>query len=206
MLNLSIEQFYHRISSRIALFSGFVNNKSIKKIIIACRLKPISIYTSSFNYREVKLDTIWVDEFAEKMIDLFRQKPYITNCTYTIPKISTDIFQNETVQFIINHSSKACIGFSKTNGDFILLLLGFDGYVRCYQYKNKELFLSSSLNAGLKILNYFIHDKSKIPIKKLLIKSELDEMSKRRWILINLPIKNLPIYIKSKKIKELFIK
>lgn len=204
MRTIGLDQFYKRIEKRIALFGGYTEYPLIKEVIKSCRLKPLSVYSNSFRMRDVILEREWVDEFGDKSVGLFRKAPVVKECSRAIPLISTDIFQNEKPRFIVDHSKYAYIGKYGKSSDFTLLLMGLDNYVRCYTYKDRVFSISSPLNAGLKVLYSFVSNKLDFPMRKLTVKSEIEEMQKMSWFLINLPAnKKLINKIRNNKIKEI---
>lgn len=191
MRNLSLEQFYKRISNKIAVVGGYLDDKSICSVIKSCRLKPLSVYSKHFTY-ETKLEDIWVDEFGH-LLSINKKKTKIKPLSATIPDISTDIFKYEKVEFIVDHSSYACIGISPDTTNFILLLMGTDNYFRCYECKNDVIRPLTPLIVGLKILKYCMTMKPVKYFKKLTIKSELQWAKNVEWFIVPLPANKLLI-------------
>lgn len=190
MRNISLNQFYKKIKNKIALVGGYIEDKSICHIIKSCRLKPITIFSNHFSF-DTSLETIWVDEESSHIIEIKKKKAKIQPCTASVPHISTDLFKNETNEFIINHSKFACIGLFPDTTNFILLLMGTDNYFRCYDCVDDTVTYRTPLIVGLKILKHCVNMKPITYFKKLTIKSELKELDKVEWFITTLPASKL---------------
>jgi len=193
MQNLSLEQFYKRIKNKIALIGGYIEDKSICDIIKACRLKPLSIFSPSSNHfvPQKILEDMWVDEFNGNVLEIKKKKAKIKFWPVTLLSNSTDIFKYETIQFIIEHSSYACIGLYPDTKNFILLLMGTDNYFRCYECIDDRIKIITPLIVGLKILKCCVTMKSLTTFQKLTIKSELKPVKDVEWFIVPLPAQKL---------------
>ena len=194
MRNLSLDQFYKRIKGKIALVGGYIEDKSICNIIRSCRLKPASVFAPQFKFHTT-FENIWVDEYSGSVMEIKQKKAKIKLLPITLPGISTDIFKNETIKFIIEHSVYTCVGLYPGTKNFILLLMGTDNYFRCYEYVDDEygIKIISPLIVGLKILKYCMTMKSIKYFKKLTIKSELKSVKDVEWFIVPLPASKLLI-------------
>lgn len=188
MRNLSLEQVYKRINKKILIVGGYTEDKSIINIIKSCRLKPISIFNGNFNPNNA-LETIWVDEF-DNNIEIKNKKAKINLNTRQIQQTTTDIFKNETISFIVEHSSLACVGLYPDSQNFILLLKGTDNYLRSYTYLDNQLLICSPLFVGLKVLKCCFPKQLKY-FQKLTIKSEIKNNKEVEWFITTLPAHKL---------------
>lgn len=191
MFNISLEQFNKRIKNKIALIGGYIEDKSICAIIKSCRLKPFSVYSNYFLFATT-LEDIWVDEFGNA-VEINKKKTKIKPLSVTLPALTTDIFKNETIQFIVEHSKYVCIGLYPDTKNFILLLMGSDNYFRCYECIDDHMKIIAPLIVGLKILKCCVTMKPIKYFKKLTIKSELKLVKDVEWFIAPLPANKLLI-------------
>ncbi len=189
MRNLSLEQFYKRISNKINLIGGYIEDKSICSIIRSCRLKPRSVFTDTFNFATT-LEPDWIDEFGNTLV-IKKKKAKLEFNYRASHNITTDIFKNEKVEFIVEHSKYACVGLYPETQNFILLLMGSDNYFRCYQYIGGDIKIVSPLVVGLKVLKCCVVAKPIEHFKKLTIKSELNSAKDIEWFIVPLPAHKL---------------
>lgn len=188
MRNVSLDQFYRKINKKILLIGGYTEDKSIVDIIKSCRLKPISVFSNYFDSSAV-LDTVWVDEFNNN-VEIKKKKLRVNLNARTLQTTTTDIFRNETMEFLISHSSLACIGLYPDSQNFILLLKGTDNYFRCYSCQNNELSVTSPLIVGLKVLRQCFPAHLKY-FQKLVVKSEIKNLKEVEWLITTLPAQKL---------------
>jgi hypothetical protein len=189
MRNLSLEQFYKKIKKKIVMLGGYLDDKSIVPIVRACRLKPIKVFSESFDFA-TSLEEAWVDEF-NNVVEIKKKKIKVRWNASDVSKTTTDIYRNETIDFIIAHSKLALIGLYPGTENFILLLLGTDNYLRCYNYVNQHLDICSPLRVGVKMLKYYLNSKTGKYFKKLTVKSDIKELSDIEWFITPLPTTKL---------------
>jgi len=192
MRNLSLDQFYKRLAKKIAVVGGYIEDKSICAIIKSCRLKPLSVFSDSFNFKTA-LELEWIDEYGDILLEIKKKKAKTRlYMGAPIPHITTDLFKHETVDFIINHSKYACIGLFPSTQNFILLLMGTDNYFRCYVCIDDGIVeYGVPLMVGLKILKYCVTMKALKYFKKLPIKSEKKALKDVEWFIVSLPAHKL---------------
>ena len=191
MRSLSLEQFYKRIKNKIAIVGGYIEDKSICSIIKSCRLKPITVFTEHFDFKTL-LEPVWIGEDRNIAIEIKKKKAkVITLLQNEVHSMVTDIFKNETVKFIVEHSSYACIGLYPDTKNFILLLMGTDNYFRCYECIDDRVKIITPLIVGLKILKCCVTMKSLTSFQKLTIKSELKPVKDVEWFIVPLPAQKL---------------
>jgi hypothetical protein len=191
MRSLSLEQFYKRIKNKIAIVGGYIEDKSICSIIKSCRLKPITVFTEHFDFKTL-LEPVWIGEDQNIAIEIKKKKAkVITLLQNETHSMVTDIFKNETVKFIVEHSSYACVGLYPGTENFILLLMGTDNYFRCYECMDDCIKIISPLIVGLKILKCCVTMKSLTSFQKLTIKSELKPVKDVEWFIVPLPAQKL---------------
>jgi len=201
-----LEQFNKKIAKKILLVGAYTNNKFLPNIIKNCRLKPETVFSQTFNSKS-GLETKWVDEFADKYLEIKNKKIKIQNQQHKFPNVSTDIFKNETINFIIEHSQSICIGLIPESTNFILLSRGTDNYFRCYINENDQLNIISPLTVGYKILEAFIKFKKQKHFIKLNTKSELKDLRHVEWFIVTVPVSKffIPNIVAYSKLMEYFI-
>jgi len=184
--NISLERFYHRIRGKISLVGAYLGDTRICSIIRGCRLKPITAFYNKFNFDTI-LEPVWIDEFGYR---LEIQKKGYTKIKISkrkgIQKTTTDIFKNETVEFIAAHSKRVLIGLSEKK--WICIFWCSDNYFRGYIWDDTQSTISicSSLAAGWRVLLRFVQIKYKQG--KIMVKSEMKDFADYEWWLIKLPI------------------
>lgn len=184
MYSNSIDQFYKRIRSKIAVIGGYLDDKLICSIIKSCRLKPSDVFTNaSFQLRVPSLERTWFDEFDHKLIITEKKKLEI-RCQPHLGKISTDLFRNETIEFIMKHSKYAFVGLTPESENFTLLFMGSDNYLRCYSHNNGVFELCSPLTVGIKVLRRVVNSRQIKQISKLTLKSEMPELASTQWFTV----------------------
>jgi hypothetical protein len=188
MRNVSLDQFYRRINKKILLIGGYTDDKLMPNIIKSCRLKPISVFSNRFDENTV-LESVWADEF-DSNIEIRNKKPRINLHARKFHTTITDIYRNETIEFLIAHGAMACIGLYPDSQNFILLLKGTDNYFRCWSCQNGELSLCSPLTVGLKVLRQCFPKHLRY-FQKLEVKSELKELREVEWLITTLPAHKL---------------
>ena len=189
MRNLSLEQFYKKINKKIILLGGYLEDKSIIPIVRSCRLKPLKAFFDNYDYK-TSLEESWVDEF-NNIIEIKKKKVKVRWHATDVSKTTTDIYRNENIQFIVEHSKLALIGLQPGSENFILLLTGTDNYLRCYNFTNNNLTICSPLTVGIKLLRNYLTSKPVKYFKPLTVKSDIKELAGIEWFITVLPASKL---------------
>jgi hypothetical protein len=130
--NIDLETFYSRARTSLEIASSYVGNKAFKKLVVSCRLKPITIFDDSF--RAGRLEYWWVDEFGNSLL-LADNKIKIVKNDQNIKintKISTDLFYGKSILATSRISKSIAL-----SGDH-LVFYGNDEYFRCFDVTNGE--------------------------------------------------------------------
>jgi hypothetical protein len=189
MRNLSLEQFYKKINKKIAILAGYLEDKTIPSMIKACRLKPLRVFSDSFDF-ESSLENTWVDEF-NNLIEIKKKKVKIRWNSANVNQTTTDIYRNETIEFIASRSKLALVGLFPGSENFILLLTGTDNYLRYYIYEDGVIGIHSPLQVGLKMLHYYLNSKPSKYFKQLAVKPDVKELQDLVWFITPLPASKL---------------
>lgn len=189
MRNVSLEQFYKKINKQIAIAGAYTENIYLPQIIKGCRLKPITIFSKYFTPTSI-LERCWIDEF-NNILEIKKKIPQVKFNAGMTSQITTDIYRNETANFISERSKLACVGLYKNTADFILLLWGTDNYWRAYTYHDNQLSICSPLTGGIKVLQSCLRWQTK-SFKKM--KSELKTLHDVDWVMIKLPIHQIALH------------
>lgn len=188
MHNFSLDQYYRRINKKIEVVGAHLEDSLLPPLIRRCRLKPITVFSDTYNPEKV-YENVWVDEFGQYILAIDKNTIRITDNDIPIPTHCTDIYRNETIDFLVKHSKFACVGLFPEADHFILLLGGTDKYFRCYTHFNNEFKIVSPLMIGLKLLKRCVKFKKKEngTIRIQNIKSERKNLKDVQWFIVALP-------------------
>ena len=184
MNSQSIETFYSRIGKRIKLFAAFTGSSYIDQIIKMSRLKPANVFVSGFKHDRATLEKIWVDEFDNRLILKGKKIQLKSNCQ-PLDKPITDIYRNQTFEFILKNSLIAIVGLVENRK--IVILWGSDNYLRCYRDEGDRWIVSSPICAGIKILKFFWSDKG-LSFEELGKKCDVLKFRDMEWFRVSLPV------------------
>lgn len=184
MHNISLEQFYKRINRQIAIVGAYTGNEYLPQIIKACRLKPITAFSRYFTTRSI-LERTWIDEFGN-LLEIKKKTPQIKFGAVQTPQITTDIYRNASIEFIVTRSKFVCFGWY--NDNWIIVLWGSDNYWRAWRYVDNQLIICSPLTIGMRVLQSWIRWHTKT-CKTLRINTGLTELQEMKWIIGTLPAK-----------------
>lgn len=130
MKNVDLEKFYSNANTAIEIAAAYIGQPALKKLIISCRLKPITIFSNTFKPNE--LECWWVDEFGNSIIlekNQIRVVKQDSNIRHNT-QISTDLFFGRSIVETLKISRGVTL-----RGDF-LIFYGEDEYFRCFNKTN----------------------------------------------------------------------
>lgn len=149
MRNIDLEKFYSKSKETLKVIAAFMGSGILSKLIIACRLKPITIFSKTF--KDGRLEYWWVDEFGNSLKLNNREYSVIINdknISYNT-KISTDLFCCNSLIDIMEKSKSLLIS------DKHLLFYGHDEYFRCFDLSGNKI---SPLEIGIDNLFMFLNN------------------------------------------------
>lgn len=179
MRNIDIETLYGKIKPAIETACSYIGNKDLDKLIISCRLKPISCFDNKCKNKS--LIVWWVDEFGNSMMlvdnkisTILRDKNIKHNT-----QISTDLFCCRSI------IDTMAISKSLVLVDDVIMFYGQDEYFRCFNKNNcaRVSALEIDTDTIFEIL-YFINYKHKKTDKFIIYKlpnSEIETILRKEY-------------------------
>lgn len=151
--NLDIETFYHRIKKSIEMVCVYLDDNRFKKLIINCRLKPLTIFNNS--YKSNIFQTKWVDEFGNSMVLKNNEAElFFVDKEAEEVKSSTDLYRSKSILDFLENSKG--IAFTLNH----IIFNCEDEYFRCFNLKGEP---ESPLNIGiinlLRFIDYYNYNK-----------------------------------------------
>lgn len=191
-INYLIEEYYDKIMPEVNLVASYLEDPSVKDIIIRCRLKPYK-YNAQFN-RKLILRTHWIDEFNNS-IYFNNKKIKIVENDLTIDRQEirqTDIYYGLSINKISKISKKAYLVLGKDedlNKDYAnITFLGIDGFFRNFMLYDGEWNQYSTLSIGLDNLKKMVDNLNLVHFRSFDKKNKtFPILDKQEWM-TSLPV------------------
>lgn len=158
----TIEEYYLRFNSELNIISGYLDDNTIRDILIKCRMKPYGLRARD-GVRKI-LRRHWIDEFGNSLYLDKKTIRIVPNDLSILERniIHTDLYEGLTIDKILKISKMAYffLGSEDNNYIKIISLLGIDNYIRTYIKHEEKWERISSILLGVDVVRVIVDNES----------------------------------------------